>query len=365
MTQHFLEAVRATGAEPVLYRATPITEALRAENQLRAQTPIDDPSRLETSDLEWEHLVRSTDEFLAQVGPFHAEHRPDLIVYNRYSIPARILARRCQRRAVQFSPHFAYPGRTRYWDRGTCVTPAAISSYAQRLDELFHAHDIAAEGNLWHVEPLNIHFLPRDFQYRADLFDDTFLFVGNRAHSKPNAASRGSEPVVLVSGYSGLAETQTSNGPYFRMFLEAISGLRCRGILSTGDDASVDSLGPVPSNVTINRHRANAEIISQASLFACHGGMSSCLEALCHGVPVLAVPASPYTQEVAYRVAELGVGSAVPQSSLSVETLRHTLEHMLADRPLHERAQQMQRLFAASGDAELAANAVERILSSL
>ena len=326
---------------------------------------MDDPSRFETTALEWQHLVRSTDEFLAQVGPFYAEHRPDLIVYNRYSIPARIVARRCQRRAVQFSPHFAYPGGTRYWDRGTCVTPAAMTSYAQRLDELFHAHDISSAGNLWHTEQLNIHFLPRDFQYRADLFDETFLFVGNRASAPRPAAENSDEPVILVSGYSGLAETQTSNLPYFRMFLAAIAGMRCRGILSIGDDVSVDSLGPLPTNVAINRHRPNAEIMSQASIFACHDGMSSTLEALCDGVPVLAVPGSPYTQEVAHRVDELGLGRVVPPSALSTATLRDTLEHMISDRPLYERAREMQRSFTGSGDAGIAANAVERIFNSL
>ncbi|MFC4313710.1 nucleotide disphospho-sugar-binding domain-containing protein [Steroidobacter flavus] len=359
----FIEPVRATGAEPVPYRSTPASDALTAENELRAQSPLNDPARFETSDLEWEHLVRETDAFLAQVGPFYAEHRPDLIVYNRYSIPARIIARRCQRRAVQFSPHFAYPGRTRYWDRGRCVTPAAMIPYAQRLDELFHAHDLRQEGNLWHTEPLNIHFIPRAFQYRADLFDETFLFIGNRSRS--HAGADKVEPLILVSGYSGLAETQTSNRPYFRMFLEAIAGMHCRGILSIGDDVPVDALGPLPANVTINRDRPNTEIISQATLFACHGGMSSTLEALCHGVPVLAVPGSPYTLEVAHRVAELGLGRVVPQSELSVATIRQSLDLMIRDQALSERTREMQGVFAESGNAVTAIDAVETFMSSL
>ncbi len=363
VTSRFIAPVIATGAEPVLYRAAPATEALRAENERRAQSSLDDPARFETSDLEWEHLIRDTDSFLAQVGPFYAEHRPDLIVYNRYSIPARIIARRCQRRAVQFSPHFAYPGRTRYWDRGMCVSPPAMNRYAERLDELFHAHDLRAEGNLWHTELLNIHFLPRQFQYCADLFDETFLFVGSRSSQRTTIAS--TAPVILVSGYSGLAETQTSNLRYFRMFLEAIAGMRCHGILSVGEEMPVDSLAPLPDNVEINRDRPNAELVCRASVFACHGGMSSTLEALCSGVPVLAVPGSPYTLEVAHRVAELRLGRVVPQSELSVAALRQNLEHMIDDQALHERTRDMQRIFAESGGAASAANAVETFLSSL
>jgi MGT family glycosyltransferase len=289
-------------------------------------------------------------------------------LYNRYSIAGRILTRRLQRPAIQLSPHFAYPGRYRFWNRGVPTNPAEIIAYAERLDALLGDHGIDGVDHLWDLESLNIHFLPEQFQYRASSFDERFLFAGNRLERQFRPVWRnvsGGKPVVLISGYSGLPETHTPDLEYFKVFIEALANFDCHCILSIGDDLPAHSLGPLPANVEINRRASHLEILPHAAVFACHAGMGSSLEALYNGVPVLAIPASPYTHEVAYRIADLGVGTLLPRNELSVEAVRASVARMLSDRTLIERTREIQQRFHRSAGATAAADRVELFLEQM
>jgi MGT family glycosyltransferase len=360
----YASSVQASGAEVVVFTELPVDDALRAENEARSRLVTSDPSRLETSDLEWSHMTRGTRYFLSQVAEFYDQDPPDLILYNRYVVAGRILASRYQSVAVQFSPHFAYPGRTRLWREGVCENPEELVAYGRQLDSLLASHDVRTRDNLWHVERLNIHFIPREFQYRADLLDDRFFFSGSlleRPYESLWQRPRDGKPVVLISGYSGLAETKLSNSGYFKLFVKALADLPCRCVMSIGD-AAAEALGSLPDNFELNRDASHLEILPHAALLACHGGMGSCLEALYNGVPVLVLPSSPYTEEVAYRVTQLGAGTLLSRNELSANTIRSTVSKMLCDTPLRERAKTLQQVFRRSGGAAAVVQRIDRFL---
>lgn len=365
INRHYAPRIQAAGAEAVVYSDLPVDAALQAENEARASLLASDPSRLETSDLEWEHVVKSTKHLLTQVMEFYEQDPPDLILYNRYSIAGRVIASRFNALAIQFSPHFAYPGRSRFWCHGDCRNPEGMVAYGKRLDSLMATYEISTQDNLWHVEKLNIHFIPKDFQYRSELFDDRFLFSGSllqRSYGSVWHRQKGNRPLILISGYSGLPETKSSDVEYFKIFIDALANSPYHCILSIGESVPAESLGSLPRNFEINRYASHLEILPHASLFACHGGMGSSLEALHHGVPVLAIPASPYTQEVAHRIAELGVGAALPRNELDVSTLRTGVSEMLYSTSLQGRVKALQRSFQRSGGAAAVVQRIERHL---
>jgi MGT family glycosyltransferase len=250
-----------------------------------------------------------------------------------------------------------------------CLNPPGFADYAEKLDAFLAKHGLTKNGGLWHVEELNIHSVPREFQYRAEIFDDRFMFAGGLLERRFRAVWKSGgdahKPTILISGYSGLPETQYSNERYFRVFIDALAGAACHCVLSIGDSVSPHSFDPLPPNFEINQRAAHLEILQHADLFACHGGMGSTLEALRSGVPVLAIPATPYTQEVAYRVLELGLGASLPPEQFSVESVREAAERMLESKQLRERVNQMKWCFSRSEGAAAAADRVERYLSSL
>lgn len=363
--ERYSDHVLAARGEPVVFNDTPVSAALRAENAERANLLVTDTRRFDTTDHEWAHFTRSTNDFVAQVTPFYEENVPDLVLYNRYCIAGRIVGQRLGAPALQISPHFAYPGTTRLWDKGVSRMPEGVVAYADRLDEFLATHGLTSAGNLWHLERLNIHFIPREFQYRSELFDDGFLFTGcllDRHYPAVWRRREGREPIVLISAYSGLPETQSSNERYFDVFIEALADTACHCVLSVGQNFPTASLGPLPANFEVNQRASHLEILPHAALLVCHGGMGSSLEALYHGVPVLTIPNTPYTEEVAYRVVDLGAGRRLSQSELCADTLRNTVEEMLTDTSLIETARGMQQAFMRAGGAGAAAERIESFL---
>jgi len=354
------------GGEVVPYVETPVDWALRAENEAKSKISLSDSSRLDTTELEWAHFVTSSTDFLSQVCPYYENDEPDFVLYNRYCVPARVIAHRVTVPAAQLSPHFAYHGNTRYWSNGIGMNPPSLITYAEKLDAFLARLGLYDSGNLWHVEELNIHFIPREFQYQSELFDKRFLFAAGLRAREPRLAKRSRDdkrPTILVSGYSGLPETQYSNDLYFRMFVDALADTEYRCILSIGDRTSAHSLGRLPSNFEINESISHLKILPHVDLFACHGGMGSTLEALSTGVPVLAIAATPYTHEVAYRLAQLGLGTSLLLERFGAETLKDTVREMLGDPRLPERVDQMRQRIAESEGAVAAADHVDSYLA--
>jgi len=365
-TERYSRNVSAAGGEVIAFTERPIDTALQAENERRSRLPLDDPSRFDATELEWTYFVSKNEEILAQLIPFYQRDPPDLLLYNRYCFPGRIVARHVGASTVQVSPHFAYPGATRYWQNGVSVSPPGIAAYAERMDAFLANHGLEQSGNLWHLEDLNVHLIPREFQYCPELFDDRFMFAGRSIESR-NSVALGAGPfrgpTILISGYSGLPETQFSDASYFKVFIDALGNTDCRCILSIGDRTSPESLGALPKNFELNRYMSNTELLPYVNLFACHGGMGSTLEALYCGVPVLTVPSTPYTNEVAYRVADLGVGTSLSPLQFSTETVRETVISMTGDTELIARTQRMQDAFRSSSGLTAAVSRIDEKFS--
>lgn len=365
---HYSHQVRGAGADVVTFSETPVDPALRAENAQRATARTYDCDRFGTTDLEWHHFVHNNNEFLTQVEPFYTDNVPDLILYSRYCMAARLLTQRLRRPAVQLSPHFAYSGRSRFWDRGSATTPRGLIDYAQRVDSFLAGHGIPGEGHLWHVEDLNIHLLPRAFQYRSEIFDQRFVFASSplqRSFVRRWREPPDDKPLVLISGYSGLPETWSLDLRYFQTIIAALAEVDCHCVLSIGENVPVAALGRLPANLEVNRSASHLEILPHAALFICHSGMGSTLEAIYNGVPVLAIPGTPYAEEVGYRVVDLGVGHLLHRSALSIDSVRACVQRMLLDRSLFERTQTMQRVFSDSEGVSIAADRIEDYLQQL
>src|SRR5688572_24094335 len=65
--ERYSKTVRGADIEAVAFADTPVDEALRSENAKRFRAPVDDCSRLQTTALEWAHLLKSNNDLLAQV----------------------------------------------------------------------------------------------------------------------------------------------------------------------------------------------------------------------------------------------------------------------------------------------------------
>ncbi len=366
-SDHYARKIREAGAEPVIFSG-------RSPN-IELQEEIKKTFLLSLADPAWWKMLNSfqiyrfafTEEILPRLQRYYQERVPDLILYDRYMIAGRILARSLNCATIQISPHFAQYRKSLYRENGAFRNPEPESQYARALDSFLLTHGITTADNLWHAENLNIHFIPREFQYGNESFDERFCFVGallNRPCNPTWTNYSNGRPIILVSDLSGLRDAleNTNSTGYFKLLVDALSGIGCHCILSIGDNVDPHSLGSLPANFEINQRASHLEILPHAALSVCHGGMLSTLEALYNGVPVLALPAHQGAEEVAYRTAELGLGIQLSRNTLTIQQVKETIEAMIGDTLLQNRVKEMQRLFGHSGGALLAADRIEESL---
>ncbi len=361
--EHYAPVVSAAGGEPIIYSPPQLPPESKREMVESLTLSSEDPRVARVSGLWSAYKFSDTSEALEQTEDFYKDNPPDLVLYDRPQIAARILARRLGIPAVQTSAHFAYYMNFFARRQGICENPQFMIEYSNRFDEFMSCHGFTDSGSLWHVEKLNIHFIPRWFQHNAEWFDDRFCFTGlllDRPFIPSWNDRSGGRPVILISGISRVNDTRLNYATYFKTFVDGLADLPYHFILSIADESFEL---PLPANFELNRRASHLEILPRAALAVCHGGMSSTLEALHHGVPVLMFPQSERCDEVAYRTEELGLGVRIPNIEPSAEVVRKTVTNMMEDAALRSRVENSRKNFRSSGGATLAANRIEGLLS--
>jgi zeaxanthin glucosyltransferase len=108
----------------------------------------------------------------------------------------------------------------------------------------------------------------------------------------------------------------------YRAILEAVGRFpETQVVLSVGKNIKPDDLRPIPSNTIIVSTAPQIELLKRAALCITHAGLNTALEALAHGVPMVAIPIGFDQPGVAARVAYHGVGEFVEIGDLTAERL--------------------------------------------
>lgn len=357
----FVARVREAGATAiefevpeVRYAATAIQDSMSDDCRFwRAFTSVTGPMTMATAAAA-----------VAQLQGRFAADPPDVILYDWFAFAGRILAKHLGCPAVQVHAHFAHHDSLMRLD-GVRTTPGPMLAFARLLDSFMSTYGFEGGDHLWHLEKLNIFFVPGEFQYDFDSFDSRFKFVGATHNRKPrsgvwqNTAGQG-KPLLLIS-----EPTSSADGEFLRLCIEAFAGSRYHVVVSKASNSPEVSAASLPSNFEINRKAFNCEILPSANIMLCQGGMGTTLESLYHGVPVVAVPPNPFNSEVAYRTAELGLGLHVRQRDMTADTLREAVDTAFADRALLARVKRKQSDWASSPGVEAAANSIEEHLAYL
>ncbi|XP_037089979.1 UDP-glucosyltransferase 2-like [Pollicipes pollicipes] len=121
----------------------------------------------------------------------------------------------------------------------------------------------------------------------------------------------------------------------------------------------------IPANILPSKWLPQQDILgdSKCRLFISHGGFASVLEALCHGVPLLAMPVTGDQQSNAAHAADLGVAEVLTWESLTSETLQAAIRSAMS--PGHRAASRYRQQLLASQPVpprDLAVHWVEHVI---
>ena len=124
----------------------------------------------------------------------------------------------------------------------------------------------------------------------------------------------------------------------YRNAIEALRGLPVRAIVTTGGFDLGDP-APEASNVQIRGFVPHAEVLPGAALVIGHGGHSTTMKALAHGVPLLVMPLNPTADQglIGDVIEGSGLGRRLSARS-DVGVIRRTVAELLHDTAIRERA---------------------------
>ncbi|MBX3094688.1 MAG: hypothetical protein KF680_09185 [Cryobacterium sp.] len=160
---------------------------------------------------------------------------------------------------------------------------------------------------------------------------------------------------MLVSLSSAWAPGQAD---VYRRVVEALTALPVRAIVTTGG-AQLEGDLRSTANVEVRERVPHAELLPHVDLVIGHGGHSTTLKTLAHGVPLLILPINPMSdQSLTGRTIERhGLGRTLPRTA-SVAALRAAVTAVLEDGATRDAASATgERLRAQNG----AASAVDLI----
>ena len=191
-----------------------------------------------------------------------------------------------------------------------------------------------------------------------------FDWLGTTERGLPPEPRVPGEPLLVLVSLS--TAWQKKQGDVYRRIIAALGQLAggdlpVRAIVTTGGaqlDGELSSL----QNVEIRGRFSHAEILPRADLVIGHGGHSTTLRALAHGVPLLILPLNPTSDQpmIGKAVESAGAGRSLSRNA-TPEEIRDAVLDILTDRAIVATAARTGERLRGQRGAEAGADRIEAI----
>lgn len=302
---------------------------------------------------------------LPAIRPFYERNVPDLILFDSSAVAAVALAEQLSVPAIRMTPGVTYeknnldhPMLAQFRDfmtnLGARMDAFCQDNGADRKDALFTGR-----------EPIIYFYLPelrlnapqrRDELYAARCAPERPCI--GRWHSKCPKGGRS----VLIS-----ASTVYDQGPaYYKTCVEALSELQLHCVLALGGHIDVASFGSLPDNCEVVQGIPQIMLMPHVDVMVCLGGMTTSMEALYHGLPLLMLTHGKANAEIyADNIERHGLGIHLKGPHPTAAGIKDGVARILADEALNARVKQAQKRVRNSAGAEEVANWIEQRLERL
>ncbi|KIZ16503.1 macrolide family glycosyltransferase [Streptomyces natalensis] len=300
------------------------------------------------------------------VRDYCAAESPDVICYDGFNWPGRVVAEQLGLPAVRCIPNFASNEEFSLFEaikKGHGDENPIVSQLAASCAEFSAEHGVVLnpENVLDATEDLNLVFIPRQFQPAGDTFDERFQFigpsVGNREHAEPWSPADPEAPFLFIS----LGTVFNDRPEFYRTCIDAFGDGHYQVAMTVGGLDPAE-LGEIPPTIDVRSHFPQLAVLQHADAFVSHTGMNSTMEALYYGVGLIAVPQMPEQAANAGRVQELGLGERLDPDTVTAESLRAAVDRIVADDTVRANLDRMRKVVRESGGAVRGAELIEEHL---
>ncbi|MFE5514814.1 macrolide-inactivating glycosyltransferase [Streptomyces sp. NPDC056529] len=351
--ESFAAKVAETGATPVLYTSTLPTD--------------EDPDAWGTELIDnIEPFLNDAVQALPQLAEAFDGDRPDLVLHDITSYPARVLAHTWGVPAVSLWPNLVpwegYEEEVAEPMYAELKASPRGKAYFARFEEWLAEHGIDTPPDRFVARPRRaIVLIPRALQPQADRVDESvYTFVGacqgERADQGEWRRPAGAEKVLLVS----LGSAFTKQPDFYRACVEAFGGLPgWHVVLQIGKFVDPAELGALPDNVEVHTWVPQLAILRQADAFVTHAGAGGSQEGLSTATPMVAVPLAADQFGNAEMLQSLGVARHLPMGEVTPELLRESVLALVDDPEVARRSREIQESMAREGGTRRAADLIE------
>jgi UDP:flavonoid glycosyltransferase YjiC (YdhE family) len=191
-----------------------------------------------------------------------------------------------------------------------------------------------------------------------------FEWVGTTERGRPPEPRAPGEPALVLVSLSTV--WLRGQGDVYRRIIAALGQLdgdepRVRAVVTTGGTQFTGNLRPL-RNVEIRGRAPHNEILPRVDLVIGHGGHSTTMRALAHGVPLLVIPTNPMSDQpmIGKVVEAAGVGRRLPRKA-KPDAIRDAVRDILTDPAIAASAARTGERLRAQRGAEAAADRIEAI----
>lgn len=156
---------------------------------------------------------------------------------------------------------------------------------------------------------LNIVYIPKQFQNKSEEFNESYLYVIPKPTVLPGDIQIPYEKMISPIVYISLGSI-LSDKSFYKKCINAYGNKEVSVILNTGK-VSPDSLGFIPENIYAYSFVPQIDVLSHTDVFLTHCGMNSINEALCFGVPMVAMPFINDQVTNAKQLVNLGIAKRI------------------------------------------------------
>jgi MGT family glycosyltransferase len=341
----------ATAAEPVPY-----------------DSPMDAPGDVDLSDMT-RVLPMMLGELRASYAALDAAvraERPDVVVADVLAMSGWALAEAHGLPLVRTWPVFASNSEfSLHEDYGSRRdTDAGRAEFFGGLAEFLGGVGLdptAPQAAFDNVADRNIALYPRELQPRGETFDERFTFVTPCIRAAEESADAGwlrsADPLAVVS----LGTVFNERLDFFRTCLEAVAGIGWAAAAALGDRVRPEDVGTASDRVLLRPRLPMIDALRHASVLVSHGGLTSTIEALAHGVPVVIAPQIGEQEAVADSVVRLGLGARLTEP-FTADELVAVIRSVVEDPGTAERVARFRGRLTGGQRGSGFADAVERAL---
>jgi MGT family glycosyltransferase len=297
------------------------------------------------------------------------QDRPDAVCYDGMDILGPALAEALEVPMVALVPSMA---SNEHFNLRSVTVPdggaerglAAVFGEVAKVRATFRADNGLTELDMPSLiagptAPLNLVFVPREFQIAGGTFDDRFRFLGPAMGSRSTEGNwqppTDGSPVLLIS----LGTAFNHRPDFFAQCIEAFGDSRWHVVMAVGERVELAS---VPANFEVAPHVPQPHVLAHATVFVSHTGMNSTMESLYNGVPLVSVPQMPEQALNGRRVQELGLGRQLVPETITAQLLRQTVDQVADDPLIRTNVTKFGEQLRAVDGPVLGADALEKLL---